>query len=70
MEFIHGSSSLGRWNIPSTHALTLFARKRLAQVPRLDRQLERTERLMRYEFRIQRMNSVITPGEADESGTA
>jgi hypothetical protein len=38
-------------------------------VPRLDRQLERTERLMRYEFRIQKMNNVITPRPADASGT-
>jgi hypothetical protein len=39
------------------------------QAPRLDRQLERTERLMRYEFLIQKTNNVIMPRAADESGT-
>jgi hypothetical protein len=37
--------------------------------PRLDRQFKRTERLMRYEFLIQKMNDVIVPRAADESGT-
>jgi hypothetical protein len=39
------------------------------QVPRLDMQLETTERLMPYDFRIRKMNNVFMPRDADESGT-
>jgi hypothetical protein len=39
-----------------------------AQGPRLDRQLERTERLMRYDFLIQKTNNIIMPRAAGESG--
>jgi len=84
MEFVHAPAfawALEHREPPSAERLFARRRQRLqrvsisatrsiaAQVARLDRQLERTERLMRYEILIQMTNNIIMPRAADESGT-